>query len=167
MITQCRGDFAQFLFDQIHISSRLIRILAFALLLSLAMLAFAFTPTFAQSPPSPNILVDDYVSVPKNGSVEVEVLGNDTLPEFRSFDFTGPENGRITTFSSNAFRKTLAFTYRPKADYVGQDSFSYRISDNSGRTLHATVFISVYAALDCATCLIKHRGHARQHYDRR
>ncbi len=158
MITQCRGDFAQFLFDRIHIGSRLIRILAFALLLSLAMLAFAFTPTFAQSPPSPNILVDDYVSVPKNGSVEVEVLGNDTLPEFRSFDFTGPENGRITTFSSNAFRKTLAFTYRPKADYVGQDSFSYRISDNSGRTLHATVFISVFAALDCSTCLISHAG---------
>ncbi len=158
MITQCPGVFAQYRFERIHCSSRLIRIFAFALLLSLAMLAFAFTPSFAQSPPSPNILVDDYVSVPKNGSVEVEVLGNDTLPEFQSFDFTGPENGRITTFSSNAFRKTLAFTYRPNANFVGQDSFYYLVSDNSGRTLHASVFISVYAELDCATCLIRHAG---------
>jgi hypothetical protein len=83
-------------------------------------------------------------------------LGNDTLPEFHSFDFTGAEFGRITTFTSNAFLKTLAFTYKPNANYVGEDSFYYLISDNQGRTLHAEVHITVYAALDCATCLIRH-----------
>lgn len=141
-----------------QIDSRLIRTIGLAFLLALAMLAFADKPSFAQSPPSPNVLVDDYVSVPRNGSVDIEVLGNDTLPEFGSFDFTGPEFGRINTFKSNAFTKILSFNYSPNTNFVGEDSFFYMVSDNSGRTSHATVYISVYAGLDCATCLIRHQA---------
>ncbi len=141
-----------------HLNSRILRTIGLALLLALTLLAFANTPSFAQSPPSPNILVDDYVSVPKNGSVDIEVLGNDTLPEFGSFDFTGAEFGKITSFTSNARRKFLSFSYRPNTNYVGEDSFYYLVSDNNGRTQHAAVYISVYAALDCATCLIRHAG---------
>ena len=137
-------------------SSRLLRSFAIALLLALGIVVFCAAPTFAESPPSPNVLVDDYVSVPKNGSVDVEVLGNDTIPEFGSFDFTGPEFGRITSFTSNAFRKFLSFSYRPNKNYVGQDSFYYLVSDDAGRTLHAAVHITVYAELNCATCLIRH-----------
>ena len=137
-------------------SSRLFRTIGLGLLLALAMVAFANTPIFAESPPSPNVLVDDYASVPKNGSVDIEVLGNDTIPEFSSFDFTGPEFGRITSFSSNAFTKILSFKYRPNTNYVGSDNFYYLVSDSNGRTLHAAVYITVYAELDCATCLIRH-----------
>ena len=127
------------------LSSRLLRSFAIALLLALGILAFGATPTFAESPPSP-----------KDSSVDVEVLGNDTIPEFGSFDFTGPEFGRITSFTSNAFRKFLSFNYRPNRNYVGQDSFYYLVSDDAGRTQHAAVHITVYAELDCATCLIRH-----------
>ena len=141
-----------------QINSRLIRIIGLAFLLALAMTAYADKPSFAQSPPSPNILVDDYVSVPKNGSVDIEVLGNDTLPEFGSFDFTGPEFGRINTFTSNAFTKILSFNYSPNTNFVGEDSFYYLVSDNSGRTSHAAVYITVFAPLDCATCLIRHEA---------
>ncbi len=141
-----------------RLNSRLIRTIGAGLIAALAMLIFAETPAFAQSPPSPNVLVDDYVSVPKNGSVDIEVLGNDTLPEFRSFDFTGPEFGRISSFTSNAHSKVLSFSYRPNTNYVGKDSFYYLVSDNSGRTQHAAVYITVYAALDCATCLIRHEA---------
>ncbi len=137
-------------------SSRLFRTIGLGLLLALGMVAFANTPIFAQSPPSPNVLVDDYSSVPKNGSVDIEVLGNDTIPEFGSFDFTGPEFGRITSFSSNASTKILSFSYRPNTNYVGSDNFYYLVSDSNGRTLHAAVYITVYAKLDCATCLIGH-----------
>ena len=136
--------------------SRLFRSIGLGLLLALAMAAFANTPIFAESPPSPNVLVDDYTSVPKNGSVDIEVLGNDTIPEFGSFDFTGPEFGRITSFSSNAFAKILSFSYRPNTNFVGSDNFYYLVSDSNGRTLHAAVYITVYAELDCATCLIRH-----------
>ncbi len=137
-------------------SSRMFRTIGLGLLLALAMVAFANAPIFAESPPSPNVLVDDYASVPKNGSVDIEVLGNDTIPEFGSFDFTGAEFGRITSFTSNAFSKFLAFSYRPNTNYVGSDKFYYLVSDSNGRTLHAAVHITVYAELDCATCLIRH-----------
>ncbi len=136
--------------------SRLHRTLVLALLLALGILAFGATPIFAESPPSPNILVDDYVSVAKNGSVDIEVLGNDSVPEFGSFDFTNPEFGFFTSFTSNASRKFLSFNYRPNTNFSGNDSFVYMVSDNSGRTLQAAVRITVYTALDCATCLVRH-----------
>ena len=139
-------------------SSRLCRTIGLGLLLALAMVAFANTAILAQSPPSPNVLVDDYASVPMNGSVDIEVLGNDTIPEFGSFDFTGPEFGRIASFTSNAFTNSLSFNYRPNTNYVGKDNFFYLVSDSNGRTLHAAVYITVYAKLDCATCLIRHTG---------
>jgi len=141
-----------------HLNLRLFRIIGLAILAALAMLAFAVTPIFAESPPSPNVLVDDYISVPKDGNVDIEVLGNDSLPDFRSFDFTGPEFGRINSFTSNATTKSLAFNYSPNPSYVGKDSFYYLISDSNGRTLHAAVYISVYAGLDCATCLLRHEA---------
>lgn len=138
------------------LSSRLLRTLMFALLLALGILAFGATPIFAESPPSPNVLVDDYVSVSRNGTVDIEVLGNDTVPEFGSFDFTKPEFGSFNSFTSNASRKFLSFNYSPNTNFVGKDSFTYMISDNDGRTLHAAVHITVYSALDCATCLVRH-----------
>lgn len=140
-------------------SSSLIRTLTFALLLALGILAFGATPIFAESPPSPNVLVDDYVTVAKNSSVDIEVLGNDTVPEFGSFDFTNPENGSFRTFTSNAARRILSFEYRPNADFVGEDRFAYFVSDRSGLTQQATVYITVAAGgLDCPTCLNRHEA---------
>lgn len=156
MSTQIYGNIVHRVLSLIYLNSRLLRSFSIALLLALGVVVICAAPTFAESPPSPNVLVDDYVSVPKDGSVDVDVLGNDTIPEFNSFDFTGPEFGRITSFTSNAFRKFLSFNYRPNRNYVGQDSFYYLVSDDAGRTLHAAVHITVYAELDCATCLIRH-----------
>ena len=142
------------------LSSGLLRTVVLALLLSLTVLAFSATPTFAESMPlpTPNILVDDYISVPKNGNVDIEVLGNDTVPEFSSFNFSSPENGRFTSFTSSAFRKFLSFNYTPNLDYVGEDSFVYFVSDRSGITLQATVYITVFGSLDCSTCLNSHEA---------
>ena len=143
------------------LSSGLLRTIAFALLAALTFLAFEATPAFAQTIPlpTPNILVDDYVSVPKNGSADIEVLGNDTVPEFSRFSFTNPENGSFGSFTSNAVRKFLSFNYRPNTNFVGEDSFTYSVSDRRGLTLQANVYITVIdGGLNCPTCLNRHEG---------
>lgn len=146
----------------IPLSSGLLRTIVLAFLPALTVLAFGATPASAQSipPPTPNILVDDYVTVPKNGSAEIEVLGNDTVPEFSRFDFSNPENGSFTSFSSNAVRKFLTFDYKPNLNFVGEDSFTYSVSDRRGLTLQANVYITVIGGggLDCPTCLNRHEG---------
>ena len=143
------------------LSSRLHRTVVLALLLALTVLAIAATPTFAQTIPlpTPNILVDDYVSVPRNGSADIEVLGNDTVPEFSNFDFSMPENGSFRSFTSNAVRKLLSFNYTPNLNFVGKDSFTYSVSDRRGLTLQATVYITVIGGgLNCPTCLNRHEA---------
>lgn len=142
------------------LSSSLLRTVVLALLLALSVLAFAGTPAFAESIPlpTPNFLVDDYVSVPRNGSAVIEVLGNDTVPEFSSFDFSYPENGSFRSFTSNAVRKLLSFKYTPNLNFVGKDSFAYSVSDRRGVTLQATVYITVFGRLDCSTCLNRHEA---------
>ena len=135
-----------------HEITRLGRTIALALFFALTVVTLCATPVFAQGP---NILVDDHISVPKNGSAEVELLGNDTLPDFAFFDFTRPENGSFT-FTSNALRKYLSVDYTPNRNYVGSDSFVYSIIDSLGNATHATVHIRVYADLDCSTCLLRH-----------
>lgn len=147
--------------ELISLNSRLLRTIVLAFALALAALAFVATPTFAQNIPlpTPNILVDDYVTVPKNGSADIEVLGNDTVPEFSSFNFTKPENGDFRTITSNAARRFLSFDYRPHANFVGEDSFAYFVSDRRGLTLQATVYITVVGGgLDCPTCLNRHEA---------
>ena len=144
------------------LGSGLLRTIVLALLAALTVLAFEATSAFAQTIPlpTPNILVDDYVTVSRNGSADIEVLGNDTVPEFSSFDFTNPENGSFGSFSSNAVRKFLTFNYRPNLNFVGEDSFTYSVSDRRGLTLQANVYITVIGGggLDCPTCLNRHEG---------
>ncbi|MCY3707333.1 MAG: Ig-like domain-containing protein [Caldilineaceae bacterium] len=143
------------------LSSSLLRTAVLALLPALTVLAFAAKPAFAQSipPPTPNFLVDDYVSVPRNDSADIEVLGNDTVPEFASFDFSMPENGSFRSFTSNAVRKLLSFNYTPNLNFVGEDSFDYSVSDRRGLALQATVYITVIGGgLNCPTCLNRHEA---------
>ncbi len=137
------------------VKSRVVKSVVAALLPVLTVLVFAATPTFAESP-VPSTLYDDYVSVPMNGSVSIEVLGNDDIRNMVSFAFTSPANGSFSSFSSNAFRQTLTFHYRPNANYAGQDSFGYTITDRNGYVESASVYITVFAPHDCSTCLVRH-----------
>ena len=139
--------------DQNNVDRRPFRNAVLALFLALSVLAYAATPVSAQSP---NILVDDFITVPKNRSVEIEVLANDSILDLASFDLTRPENGKLTSFTFNAFKPTLIFNYTPNKNFVGRDSFVYKISDSRGEASYATVHITVYADLDCSTCLVRH-----------
>ena len=150
MPTLNQVDIALRLKNQDYVYTRPFRTIVLALFLALTMLTVAAAPMFAQSP---NIPVDDFITVPINSSVEIEVLGNDTLSDFAFFNFTDPENGRITSFTSNAFQQILSFEYTPNMNFVGKDSFVYEVSDSRGGATYATV---VYASHDCSTCLIRH-----------
>ncbi len=153
MSSLCHDNIVLSLKNQDYINRRPFRKIVLALSLALAVMAFAAAPMFAQSP---NIPVDDFITVPINSSVEIEVLGNDTLSDFAFFNFTDPENGRITSFTSNAYLQILSFEYTPNMNFVGKDSFVYEVSDSRGGATYATVHITVYASHDCSTCLIRH-----------
>ena len=153
MSSLCHDNIVLSLKNQDYINTRPFRKIVLALSLALTMLTVAAAPMFAQSP---NIPVDDFITVPINSSVEIEVLGNDTLSDFAFFNFTDPENGRISSFTSNAYLQILSFEYTPNMNFVGKDSFVYEVSDSRGDATYATVHITVYASHDCSTCLIRH-----------
>jgi hypothetical protein len=82
---------------------------------------------------------DTALSVPASG-----VLTNDTdfgnpFPLY-AWAVTGPSNGTLTAFGSNG-----SFTYQPNEDFVGTDSFTYKVSDGEYSSNVATVTITVRA----------------------
>ena len=153
MSSLCHDNIVLSLKNQDYINTRPFRKIVLALSLALAVLAFAAAPMFAQSP---NILVDDFINIPVNRSVEIEVLANDSILDLASFDLTRPENGKLNSFTFNASTPTLSFSYTPNSNFAGRDSFMYKIADSQGDVSYATVQITVYADLDCSTCLISH-----------
>ena len=159
MPTSCQDNTALRLKDREHINTRPSRAAVLALFLALALLASAAAPAFAQTP---NVLVDDFVTISQNEGVEIEVLGNDALPDFAGFDLTNPQSGRFSSFTHNAFQQMLSFKYTPAKDFVGTDSFVYKIFDSHGNALYATVHITInpvaYGGLNCPTCLIRHEA---------
>ena len=153
MASPSHDNIVPILKNQDYITTRRFRNIVSALSLALAVLAFAAAPMFAQSP---NILADDFITIPVNRSVEIEVFANDSILDLASFDLTRPENGKLTSFTFNAFKPTLIFNYMPNSNFVGRDSFMYKITDSQGEVSYATVHITLYADLDCSTCLISH-----------
>ncbi len=85
------------------------------------------------------VAVDDSASTPKNTSVNINVLTNDSDPENDPLTVTGntsPSHGTVS-FSGGVA------TYTPANNYTGTDSFDYTISDGNGGTDTATVNITV------------------------
>lgn len=92
---------------------------------------------------SPKAL-DDVASTAEDGSVSVNVLGNDTDPDGDTLtvdSVTDPEHGTATV---NGFG---GVDYQPDPDYCGNDAFSYVASDGS-LTDTATVEVSVSCVND-------------------
>jgi outer membrane protein OmpA-like peptidoglycan-associated protein len=88
------------------------------------------------------VAVDDYISVTENNSennsVAVEVLENDVALDVpvTANNFSSPSNGSIAINGS-------IVRYTPNVAFFGNDSFSYQITDNSGDTDTAVVYIAV------------------------
>jgi gliding motility-associated-like protein len=69
------------------------------------------------------VAVDDTTSVPKDGIITINVLGNDTLPfgtEVNVTVNTPPTQGGTATVNQDG-----TITYIPKPGYIGKDTFTY------------------------------------------
>ena len=97
-------------------------------------------------------LTDDTATTNEDTAVTVSVLSNDTdvdgnmLPASVAVT-SGPSNGAVTVNAA-----TGAITYTPDADYNGDDSFTYQVTDDGtpvpGLSAEATVNITVTAVND-------------------
>ncbi|RDD62279.1 Ig-like domain-containing protein [Ferruginivarius sediminum] len=89
--------------------------------------------------------VSDQATVTAGESVTVDVLANDTDPDGDplSLDsFEQPANGSVTQNADGTL------TYTANSGFSGSDSFTYTISDDTGRTDTATVDVTVNDAPD-------------------
>jgi len=87
----------------------------------------------------PPTAVDDTATTAKNTPVRIIVSENDYDPDFDTLTVTSvgqPDHGNAT-ISNNAVN------YTPVTGYVGNDRFTYTISDGHGGTATANVSISV------------------------
>ena len=98
-----------------------------------------------QNPLGPDAL-DDTVAVAKDGSIQIEVLNNDTpgegtlVPSTLTIE-TQPSNGVVSVDST-----TGIITYEPDEGFVGQDSFTYEIGNSESEFDTATVLVNVTEA---------------------
>jgi hypothetical protein len=77
--------------------------------------------------------------------VDIDVLGNDSDPEFDALSvtsFTQPSNGSVATTDTVGDPVTGLF-YLPAQDFAGTDTFTYTVADDSGATATTTVTVSV------------------------
>lgn len=90
---------------------------------------------------------NDSVSTYKNESLidDGGVLTNDTggTPPLTAVKTSDPSNGSLEDFNSDG-----TFSYSPSDDFVGEDSFTYMVSDSLGATSTATVTITVSEIID-------------------
>ncbi|GAB4251164.1 MAG: hypothetical protein Kow00109_26940 [Acidobacteriota bacterium] len=91
------------------------------------------------------VAVGDAVTVPEDGSVDVDVLANDSDVDGDSLTITSvgnPTHGSATLLANQRIR------YVPAANYHGSDSFTYTIADGNGGTVAATVSVTVTSVND-------------------
>ncbi|MBA2752217.1 MAG: HD domain-containing protein [Actinobacteria bacterium] len=96
-------------------------------------------PVAANPPPA---VTDDVVQVPAGKSERIFVLANDSDPDGldpKSLTLvSGPAHGKAEIKGNGAFVR-----YKANGNYVGADTFRYRVCDNRGACSIATVHISV------------------------
>ena len=88
--------------------------------------------------------VDDTTSTDEDTDIVIDVLGNDTDADGDPLtvdSVTNPAFGPIINNGSDV-------TYTPDADFNGEDSFEYTVSDSYGDMDTATVMVTVQAVSD-------------------
>ena len=113
----------------------------------------------------PNLAPDadnDYYGVKRNTTLTVAaasgVLANDSDPNGDAITaalVSGPSHGTLTLGADGSL------VYKPAANFVGVDSFTYRTKDAYGATDTATVVINVYTNFDDHS----HDNHGSHHHD--
>ncbi|MDA0957439.1 MAG: retention module-containing protein, partial [Proteobacteria bacterium] len=96
------------------------------------------------------VAVADAFLIPEDTAAQGNLADNDTLlggEVFALVDGQGPNNGTLT------LNEDGTFIFTPNADFVGEDSFQYVITDPSGDTSVATVSLTVEAVNDAPNAL--------------
>jgi len=92
--------------------------------------------------------LDDLVALDEGGSARFDVRGNDVEPDGEALiveQLTSPAHGALTLEADGSF------LYQPQADFFGEDSFTYRLSDGKLQSSVATVTLQVAAVNDAPT----------------
>jgi len=80
------------------------------------------------------------VSTPEDTALPITLSGADVEGSPLTFILVGgPVNGSLATFNTN----TGTLTYTPGANYIGSDSFTFRVNDGTTNSAVATVSITV------------------------
>jgi len=83
------------------------------------------------------------VTTPQNTAKPIALTGSDVENSPITFIIvTSPAHGTLTLLNTN----TGAVTYTPTNNYVGSDSFTFRVNDGQSNSLPATVSITVTSA---------------------
>ncbi|MCP5195658.1 MAG: tandem-95 repeat protein [Gammaproteobacteria bacterium] len=82
--------------------------------------------------------VDDAVTTPVSTPIAISVLANDTGTGLTLARVSTPLHGSVTISND-------VVTYLPNADFIGTDTFTYRITDSFDQTATATVTVIVSA----------------------
>ena len=89
------------------------------------------------------VAVGDAPDVAEDGTIEIDVLANDSDPESGVLSLVGaladrPDHGTATVDTT-----TGRITYAPRANYHGADSFRYRVQDDGSPRLSSTATVSI------------------------
>lgn len=88
----------------------------------------------------PPVATNDTATTDEDTQARIEVLTNDSDPNGEALRLTAVTKGDYGTVADNG---DGTLSYLPDADFHGNDSFTYTISNISGRTATATVSVTV------------------------
>ncbi len=88
----------------------------------------------------PPVAADDVASVAEDGSVDVDVLANDTDVDG---DLLAPSIASLPAHGTVAVRPDNTLRYVPEANYTGSDTWTYAVDDGHGGTATASVTVTV------------------------
>jgi hypothetical protein len=89
---------------------------------------------------TPPFAVDDAAATLQGVPIAIDVLANDGDPDGGAITIISVTQG---TTGAVAVNPNQTLTYTPSSVVCGPDSFTYTISDSSGNTVSASVFVSV------------------------
>ncbi|MCY4616748.1 MAG: cadherin domain-containing protein [Chloroflexi bacterium] len=89
------------------------------------------------------VAAGDAPSVAEDGTIEIDVLANDSDPENDTLSLASalPSSPRFGIATVDA--STNRISYTPRANYHGPDSFSYRVQDDGSPRLSSTAIVSI------------------------